>query len=113
MPDVITGKIDRKYMGHREAPKEYGEKDAFALSQIAKNYGFTDLVYKLYHTKKSFTADEYLKLLATYPDHRNLEKVNRNKLFTGIHSLIEKSGGRITVYYTMDLQLARKEGTVV
>jgi hypothetical protein len=37
-----------------------------------------------------------------------LEASTREKLFKGIHSAINNHGGVISVYYTMDLELARK-----
>ncbi len=37
-----------------------------------------------------------------------VEEADRKMLFEGIHSAIKKHGGIITVYYTMDLELARK-----
>ena len=43
-----------------------------------------------------------------YPDHMKLEESNRHALFNGIHQAILRNGGVITVYYTMDLELARK-----
>jgi len=49
-----------------------------------------------------------MEVLKTYPDHMALEQTNRDRLFDGIREAIERSGGVITVYYTMDLQLARK-----
>ncbi len=98
----------REYMSHEDAPGEYGEDDAAETARIAEKYGFSDITYRLYHTEKDFSADGYLKLLRTYPDHMRLEEEKRRKLFDGIHRLIQMNGGVITVYYTMDLQLARK-----
>ena len=49
-----------------------------------------------------------MALLRTYPDHMSLEEDSRGKLFDGIHSAITQNGGTITVYYTMDLELAEK-----
>ena len=97
-----------KYMNRTGTPKEFGEADAEKLAQIAAKYGFVQEKYKLYHTTKDFTADEYMKLLKTYPDHMRLEETGRKKLFDGIHSAIENNGGVMTVYYTMDLELAKK-----
>ena len=71
-------------------------------------YGFRDTAYKLYHTTKDFTADEYMALLRTYPDHMRLDPEDRKQLFAGIYHAIERNGGTMTVYYTMDLELARK-----
>lgn len=47
-------------------------------------------------------------LLKTYPDHMKLKSVAREKLFEGIFHAIVANGGIMTVYYTMDLELAKK-----
>ena len=98
----------KKYMNFKGEAKEYSEDDAQKSARIAEKYGFADTRYNLYHMTKDFTADEYMGLLNTYPDHVEIEKNNREKLFNGIHNAIDKNGGVITVYYTMDLELARK-----
>ena len=87
---------------------EFGEEDAKKIADIAKGYGFSDIEYHLYQTTKDFTADEYIKLLQTYPDHMKLPEPQRNELFKGIHDAIVQNGGVITIYYVMDLELARK-----
>lgn len=97
-----------KYLSQSQTPKEYSEEDAKELAETAIKYGFTNTEYKLYHLTKDFTADEYMELLRTYPNHMAIEAINREKLFSGIYSAINKNGGIITVYYTMDLELARK-----
>lgn len=99
--------VYRTYM-QKEKPAAFGEADAKAIAELALNYGFTDVAYRLYRTTKEFTADEYLSLLRTYPDHMKLPERNRTGLFDGIRSAIERHGGNFTVYYTMDLELARK-----
>lgn len=88
--------------------REFCEDDASELSKVADKYGFVDTTYKLYNFTKDFTADEYMKLLMTYPDHMSLEKTARENLFKGIYDAINKHGGVITIYYTIDLQLAIK-----
>lgn len=98
----------KKYMNATREPKEYSDDDAWTLADVASKYGFADIEYKLYYWTKDFTADEYMKLLMTYPDHMALEETSRENLFRGIYDAINKNGGVITVYYTMDLQLARK-----
>lgn len=96
------------YLHEVPAPKEYSGPDAEKTARIAEKYGFTDTEYRLYHLTKDFTADEYMNLLRTYPNHMAMEEINRDKLFEGIHSAINNHGGIITVYYTVDLELARK-----
>lgn len=107
----LAGEIQelyQKYMHTERPPKEFGKENAERLADTAIQYGFTDTKYKLYHCTKDYTANEYGLLLKTYPDHMALAEDNRTKLFEGIHEAITKHGGMITVYYTMDLELARK-----
>ncbi|WP_349948550.1 hypothetical protein ABFV83_09010 [Lacrimispora sp. BS-2] len=87
---------------------EYSEDEAKKRAYIARKYGFTDISYKLYHRIRSFTAKEYTSLLATYSDHIAIEEHTRKRFFSEIEIAIDNLGGRITIYDTIDLQLARK-----
>ena len=93
-------------MSQRKRPDATAE--ARRLSQLAGQYGFADLANKTYHWTKNFTADGYMQLLKTYPDHMALPQEERAILFSDIHHAIEKHGGMITVHYMADMQLARK-----
>lgn len=101
--------IYKKYLNYKDEAKEYCEDEAKKLAQIAEKYGFVDTKYNLFYMTKDFTADEYMGLLKTYPDHMKIEKTIKEKLFNGIHTAINKNGGVITVYYTIDLEMARKQ----
>lgn len=101
-------KLYQKYMRSENQPAEFSNSDAQKLAEKALAYGFVDIKHMLYHTTKDFTADEYITLLRTYPDHMKIEAADRKKLFEGIHSAVNNYGGIMTVYYTMDLELARK-----
>ncbi len=98
----------RKYMRTESKPAGFSDADAQKLAERALAYGFVDVGHALYHAAKNFTADEYMALLRTYPDHMKMEAADRKKLFDGIHSAIDNHGGIMTVYYAMDLELARK-----
>lgn len=98
----------QKYMPREKEYKVFSETDAERLSALAAKYGFVNTRYSLYHVTKDFTADEYMALLRTYPDHMSLDEDSRRKLFDGIHTAIAQNGGTVTVYYTMDLELAEK-----
>ncbi|MCM1537127.1 MAG: class I SAM-dependent methyltransferase [bacterium] len=93
--------------GNRE-PAEYAESDAKERAEIARRYGFTDICYHLYHRTRTFGAKEYTALLGTYSDHRVLEERTRNAFFSEIETAINAFGGEITIYDTIDLELARK-----
>lgn len=101
-------KIYSVYMPNSLPPNEYSEDDARKRAEIAQKYGFTDISYKLYHRTRSFTAQEYISLLGTYSDHIAIEENTRRKFFSEIENAIDNLGGQITIYDTIDLQLARK-----
>ncbi len=98
----------RRYRPAQGKPAAFSPADAQRLAEKALAYGFVDIKHALYHATKDFTADEYMALLRTYPDHMKLEASARNRLFDGIHSAIQSHGGVMTVTYAMDLELARK-----
>lgn len=101
-------RIYAKYMPGSLASNEYSIYDAKKRAEIALKYGFIDISYKLYHRTRTFTAKEYILLLGTYSDHITIEKNIRNKFFLEIEEAIDNLGGQITIYDTIDLQLARK-----
>lgn len=56
----------------------------------------------------SLGGDEYTSLLGTYSDHIAMEEATRMKFFNEIREAINANGGVITIYDTIDLQLAKK-----
>ncbi len=96
---------------HNKKPKsrvKYTEEQAAQTAKIAEKYGFTDIKYALFHRTRIFSASEYCALLGTYSDHIAIEENIRKKFFSKIEDTINNYGGSITVYDTIDLQLARK-----
>ena len=96
------------YMPGSLVPNEYSEEAARARAEIALKYGFTDIQHHLYHRTRDFTAAEYVQLLGTYSDHIAIEEKTRGRFFREIGQAINGMGGMITIYDTIDLQLARK-----
>lgn len=96
------------YMPGSPGVKEYSEQGAMGIANIAKKYGFIDISYKLYNRTRTFTSKEYIELLGTYSDHIAIEEKTRNRFFSEIEAVIDSFGGQITLYDTIDLQLARK-----
>jgi ubiquinone/menaquinone biosynthesis C-methylase UbiE len=101
-------KIYKVYMPGSLMHDEYSEDEAKNLAYIAKKYGFVDIEYNLYHRTRTFSANEYIILLSTYSDHISIEENKRKKFFSEIEKAIENLGGKITIYDTIDLQIARK-----
>ncbi|MBE5940534.1 MAG: methyltransferase domain-containing protein [Lachnospiraceae bacterium] len=106
--DIYDEYYNKFYNKKRETICEYTEKQAKDRAMIANKYGFTDIDYELFHRERVFTAKEYIELLGTYSDHIAIEETIRTKFFGAIEKAINHHSGTITVYDTMDLQLARK-----
>lgn len=96
------------YMPGSLGSSEYTEEAARARAQIAAKYGFVDISHHLYRRTRDFTAAQYVELLGTYSDHIAIEENTRRKFFAEIERAINGLGGVITIYDTIDLQLARK-----
>ncbi len=95
---------------HKEpaVPTEYSEEQAIQRAKIAEKYGFIDTKCALFHRTRTFSATEYTTLLGTYSDHIAIEESIRKKFFSKLEDAIHRHGGSITLYDTIDLQLARK-----
>ncbi len=96
------------YMPGTLASDEYTDEKARKRAEIAMKYGFVDVQHHLFHRTRDFTAAEYIQLLGTYSDHIAIEKETRGRFFAEIEQAINRMGGVITIFDTMDLQLARK-----
>jgi len=91
-----------------KAEKEYSEEQAIQRAQIAQKYGFVDLKHAMFYRTRTFSAKEYIALLGTYSDHIAMEEKIRTAFFAEIEDAINQFGGIMTIYDTIDLQLARK-----
>ena len=82
--------------------KRYGFKDL-------RDYGFTDISINLYDASRIFNADEYITLLDTYADHRNLPENDKRYLYEGIKEVILKNGGCYKMDNIFQLYMGRKK----
>ncbi len=106
--EIYNEYYNKFYNKKREVLTEYTEEQAKQRALIASKYGFSDIQYHLFYRKRIFSAKEYIELLGTYSDHIAIEEPIRKKFFARIEEAINKHGGTITIYDTIDLQLARK-----
>ncbi|HSF32901.1 MAG TPA: hypothetical protein VLK82_20815 [Candidatus Tectomicrobia bacterium] len=63
-------------------------------------------VRKAWRTR--YSADEYLKLLWTFSDHRALPEPNRSRFFEEIRQVIAQMGGEVVRDYETLALLAKK-----
>jgi len=106
--DLYDAYYNKFHNKKREVLKEYTEAEAEERAWIAAKYGFTDIQYALFYRQRAFSAKEYVMLLGTYSDHIAMEESVRKAFFAKIEEAINDHGGTMTVYDTIDLQLARK-----
>lgn len=107
--DRIYGEYYYKFYNKKqEVPAEYNKEQAVQRAKIAEKYGFVDIKYALFYRTRAFLANEYSALLGTYSDHIAIEESIRKEFFSKIEEAINNYGGSITIYDTIDLQLARK-----
>lgn len=108
--DRIYGEYYFKFYNNmkKEMPAEYTEEQAVQRARIAEKYGFVDINHALFYRTRTFSAKEYRTLLGTYSDHIVIEGSIREVFFSKIEDAINRYGGSITLFDTIDLQLARK-----
>ena len=87
---------------------EYTEEQAAARATAADKYGFTDTQYTLFHRVRTLSSAEYRMLISTYSDHITIEKNIRERFFDAIEDTINRYGGSVSIFDTIDLQMARK-----
>ncbi len=99
------------YPYYRKQPgklSEYTEEQAAARAAVAEKYGFTDIQYMVFHRVRTLSAAEYRMLIGTYSDHITIEENIRERFFDAIEATINRHGGSISIFDTIDLQMARK-----
>lgn len=101
-------KLYDRYMPGSEKPRENDTERYEQIKGQIRDAGFEQVDLKLYHSTRQFTAEEYPQLLDTYSDHRNLPPESKEPLYDGIQNAIQKHGGRLTIYDTVELFIAKK-----
>jgi len=95
----------------KKSREDFEKKSEIYISyrfEDLKDYGFKDILMRFYDGAKTYSADEYIVLLDTMSDHKNLPENNRQALYAGIKEAIIKHGGQHTVDYIFQLYMGRK-----
>lgn len=106
--NVVNRKIYNKYRPSDKKIIEFNKNDCQKYINELELFGFKDIVSKIYHRKRTLTSNEYISLLNTYSDHRALPKKIKTNFERDMKTEIDKVGGKINIYDTIDLYLARK-----
>lgn len=106
--NMASKSVYDKYFKPKKPINEFSEEDCKELVEKLEILGFKDVKSKLYYNTRTLTTDEYIKLLNTYSDHRALPLEIKLNFEKDMRKAIDDVGGKINIYDTMDLYLARK-----
>ena len=96
------------YLPRTGTPRPYKEAQAQKRAELALKYGFSDISYKRYYQTRTYSTEEFLSYLATDEDHLQMSETKRATFFNEIRKTLDHYGGKVTLYDTIDLQIAKK-----
>lgn len=73
-----------------------------------RQYGFIDVVDKLYHGTRTLNASNYAALCSTYSDHRAIPEADRIPFLQEIEDTVNRCGGEFTFADAFLLCMGRK-----
>lgn len=106
--NIANRRVYDKYIHTDKKIAEFCENDCQKYINELRTFGFKDINCKLYHRKRTLTADEYISLLNTYSDHRALPSEVKTSFEIDMSHAINEVGGKINIYDTIDLYLAKR-----
>lgn len=101
---ALADRIDEVYQAHFRVKQRYSCKLTY---ENVTNYGFVNLTYRDWKSRRTLNAEEYIAYISTHCEHITLEEPYRSAFYAGIRDAVEKAGG-ITIIDTIPLYLAQK-----
>ena len=99
--------IYQKYRPNDKPPIQFDESKCQVIINELAQFGFTDIQSKIYRRTRTLTSEEYVNLIRTYSDHNALPEQIRLAFEQDMKEAIDEVGGKINIYDTIDLYLAR------
>jgi SAM-dependent methyltransferase len=106
--NLVNRRVYGRYRPSDQKAAEFCEKDCERRTRELERFGFQDVEAKLYHRVRTLSSDSYIALLNTYSDHRALDVKIKDAFEAEMKASIDEIGGKINLYDTIDLYLARK-----
>ena len=98
-----------KWTPSTKAAPRAADDVASAVDEVDASEMFWPAVRRRYQQDITYSASDYVDVLATYSDHRTLTRENQQGLFANISELINRTyGGTITKRYLHELRVARR-----
>lgn len=102
---ALYNEIELVYKEHFKVKQKYSCKMDY---KNAKNYGFTDLIYREWKQERILNADEYISYISTHCEYITLQEPYRTNFNMGIRKAICAAGNSIKLLDTIPLYLYRK-----
>lgn len=99
--------VYKKYRPNDKTPIQFDESKCQVILNELAHYGFRDIQSKIYRRTRTLTSEEYINLIKTYSDHNALPEQLRLAFEQDMKQAIDEVGGKINIYNTIDLYLAR------
>lgn len=108
--DELYGRVDPELRARNPGfpGLDRPEDDGDLIEEISGTGLFGDVAESTFPRTDSFSADQFVNLLATQSDHRLLAPARREALFDEVRRLIQRHGGRVEVPHATWLVLARR-----
>ncbi len=112
--DPIYRDLDAVYRNHfpqrveQDAPRSLQESVARTLTSIRDSGLFGESLVWETPWIETYTTDRYMKLLATFSDHRTINKAAQRRLYEDVRTIIDRHGGSIDRPLLATLFLAKR-----
>ena len=108
--EKVYAKYSRYFSGEKPAfdrSAEVCKKQSDRVNAFGQ-YGFIEIVDKLYHGTRTLNARDYVTLCSTYSDHRAIPEADRIPFLREIENAVDRCGGMFTFADTYLLCMGRK-----
>ena len=80
----------------------------WVAEQLAGSRLFVPAVTQAFTWHRTYTTEQWVRLLGTHSDHRILPEAQRTKLHAAVGDVIDAHGGAVDVVYDAVLYLSRR-----
>ena len=87
--------------------REFSMADTEGRKQELLEHGYASVEVQLFHRVRTLDTEQYIGLLNTYSDHRALEPELKVHFESAMREAVNGAGGKINIYDTLDLYLAK------
>ena len=109
--EKVYAKYSRYFSGDKPAfdrSPDVQRNQSYRVSAF-EQYGFIEVVDKLYHGTRTLYASDYAALCGTYSDHRAIPEADRILVLSEIEDAVARCGGKFTFADTYLLCMGRKQ----